>query len=94
MFNNNYPRWERGYRGHGYWINAHQAIAEVTISPPFDKSPDRYGWHLIISNYPSTIHKGRCKTLKEAKQSALLDSFQKRLGCTFAYSFPRGREQP
>jgi hypothetical protein len=72
MFNNNYPRWERGYRGHGYWINAHQAIAEVTISPPFDKSPDRYGWHLIISNYPSTIHKGRCKTLKEAKQSALM----------------------
>ena len=56
------PKWEHGYRCHGYWLNGRRH-GHVSLSPPGFK-PVVYSWGLDHVEH----EKGECKTLEAAKR--------------------------
>lgn len=68
-----YPRWERGYRRHAYYIDELTAVAGVGIAPPphigtRGDNFNTYSWYLYSGH--SAILGGGSKTLKAAKKAA------------------------
>jgi len=68
-----YPRWERGYRRHAYYIDEITAVAGVGIAPPphigtRGDNFSAYSWYLYSGH--SAILGGKSKTLRVAKRAA------------------------
>ncbi len=67
------PRWEQGYRCHGYWIGPIR-LGLVSLSPRAGTAlpaGEKYGWDFFPGGRVSSQSKaqrGRCHTLREGKR--------------------------
>ena len=61
------PRWEHGYRCHGYWLGE-KRVGFVGIGPSgFWTEKDGYSWNFDLPEFDAK--KGTAKSLREAKKA-------------------------
>jgi hypothetical protein len=59
------PKWERGYRSHGYWIGT-KRYGWVGLPPPSQGGATANGYGWVVDSVPYV--EGRTETLREAKK--------------------------
>ena len=82
------PKWERGYRTHGYWLGADR-VGHVGLSPWFPGIPTVYTWGLDRVAGET----GECSSLAAAKRR-VEDAFRRHYSYRFPSSRDRGRPGP